>query len=103
MIQEILEAVAAGLKEQKRARRYREVSAQVTEIITQHSQQRVSRTLADAYLKATGQGSTDEDRQKFGTHIADVHIILSKDNASRIRQWTESILEEEERFIKRGR
>ena len=95
MIQLLLESLRYGL----RARRYREISAQIIEVLTRETQVRIARTLADAYLKATAQDSTDEDRKKFSAHIGQVNMIMGKDNAARIRQWTLYILEEEERYI----
>ncbi|SRR5260221_1777993 len=95
MIRIFLEALVYA----RRAQRYREISSKVTEIITRETQMRLGRSLADAYLKATGQGSSEEDRKNFATQIGNVNFIMSKENANRIREWTVAILDEEERFI----
>lgn len=95
MIRIFLEALIYA----RRAQRYREISSKVTEIITRETQVRMGRSLADAYLKATGQGSPEEDKKQFASHIGQVNFIMAKENANRIREWTSAIMEEEERFI----
>jgi hypothetical protein len=87
------------LRRWRRLRRYREISSQLIPIITADTQQRVGRATADAYLKATGQDSTPEDRLKFTAHVNQVNQVMSADNAARIRLYTYRILEQEERFI----
>lgn len=80
-----------------RAKRYRQVSALITQAITQESLERVDKTLIDAYSKATAQGAAPEDLKKFDQGLIDkVNNILSRENAVRIKQWTEAILSEEE-------
>lgn len=88
------------LRAYHRARRYREVSALITQAMTQESLERVDKTLVDAYSKATAQGAAPEDIKKFDQGLIDkVNNVLSQENAIRIRQWTEAILEQEQRIV----
>lgn len=88
------------LRSYHRARRYRQVSALITQAITHESLERVDKTLIDAYSKATAQGAAPEDIKKFDQGLIDkVNNVLSKENAIRVRQWTEAILEEEEKAL----
>jgi 16S rRNA C1402 (ribose-2'-O) methylase RsmI len=81
-----------------RAKRYREISNHIVGIITAESQHRVDKTLMDAYAKATAQGADPEEIKKFNQGLIDkVNDHMSRENAVRIRQWTEAILEEEQK------
>lgn len=83
-----------------RAQRYREISNRIVGIITKESQERVDKTLIDAYTKATAQGADPEEIKKFDQNLIDkVNSVLSKENAIRVRQWTEAIIEEEEKAL----
>ena len=83
-----------------RAKRYREISDRIVAIITEESQERVDKTLMDAYAKATAQGADPEEVKKFNQGLIDkVNNHLSKENAVRVREWTEAILAEEERAL----
>jgi len=89
------------LRHLNRARRYREISALVTGVITHESQQRVEKTLQDAYQKAIAQGAKPEDAKGFNQGLIDsINELLAAENGKRVRQWTMSILEEEERFLR---
>lgn len=88
------------LRTYHRARRYRQVSALITEAMTRESLERVDKTLVDAYSKATAQGASLEDAKKFDQSLIDkVNNVLSRENAIRVRQWTEAILAEEENAL----
>jgi hypothetical protein len=86
----------------RRAKRYREISGQIAGIITEQSQQRVDKTLTEAYTKATAQMAPPELKQHLDLNmqalIDKANDVMSKENAFRIKQWTTAILEEEERF-----
>lgn len=80
-----------------RAKRYREISDRIAEIITAESLKRVDKTLMDAYSKATAQGADPEAIKQFNQGLIDkVNQHLAKENAVRVREWTEAILAEEE-------
>jgi hypothetical protein len=82
----------------QRRRRYRRLSEIIAPVITEASQQRVDKTLTDAYSKATAQGASPEDIKNFNqTVINKANEVLAKENALRIRQWTEAILDEEQK------
>jgi len=82
-----------------RRRRYERISELITPIITAQSQQRVDRTLSEAYVKATAQGADPEEIKKFDQHLIDkINEKLSIENAKRIREWAETIIDQEERF-----
>jgi hypothetical protein len=84
----------------RRRRRYQRLSELIAPIITEASQQRVDKTLVDAYSKAVAQGATPEDLKKFNQSMIDkTNEVLAKENGFRIRQWTEAILEEENKFL----
>lgn len=84
----------------RRRRRYQRLSEVIAPTITAASQQRVDKTLTDAYSKATAQGATPEDLKAFNqTVINKANEVLAKENAVRIRQWTEAIIEEENKFL----
>lgn len=86
----------------RRVKRYRQISKQITRIITEQSQQRVDKTLTEAYMQATAQQSPPEAKQHLDMNmqalINKANDVMSKENAMRIRQWTTAILDEEERF-----
>jgi hypothetical protein len=83
-----------------RARRYREISDLIVGIITKESQERVDKTLMDAYAKATAQGADPEKIKEFNQSLIDkVNAHLAMENAVRVREWTEAILAEEERTL----
>jgi hypothetical protein len=86
----------------RRAKRYRRISEQITRIITEGSQERVDKTLTEAYVQATAQQAPPEAKQNLDRNmqalIDKANDLMSKENARRIRQWTTAILEEEERF-----
>lgn len=87
-----------GYRRAQRAKRYHEISDRIVAIITAESQHRVDKTLMDAYAKATAQGADPENIKKFDQSLIDkVNDHMAKENAVRVRQWTEAILEEEER------
>jgi len=79
-----------------RGRRYREISNRIVEAITIESQHRLDRTLVDAYARSTREGATEDDKKGFNQGaIERANDILSRENAKRVRQWTEAILDEE--------
>jgi hypothetical protein len=84
----------------RRAKRYREISDLIVGIVTKESQDRVDKTLMDAYAKATAQGADPEKITKFNQDLIDkVNQHLAKENAIRVREWTEAILAEEEKAL----
>lgn len=88
------------LRSWHRAKRYREVSALITGLLTVESLKRLDKTLMDAYSKATAQGAAPDEIKKFDQTLIDkVNAVLSRENAVRIREWTEAILAEEERAL----
>jgi hypothetical protein len=79
--------------------RYREVSRAIAAVITSASLGRVDKTLIDAYSKATAQGASPQDLKRFDQAFIDkINEALSRENALRVRQWTEAILEEESKM-----
>lgn len=94
----ILEAA----KHMGRIQRYREISKVLIPIITEQSQQRIDKTLTEAYMQATSQQAPEEAKQNLDLNmqalINKANEVMSKENALRIRQWTQAILDEEERF-----
>lgn len=86
----------------RRARRYREISQQIVPIITDQSQQRIDKTLTEAYMQATSQQAPAEAKENLNQNmqalIDKANEVMAKENAFRIKQWTVAILEEEERF-----
>ena len=88
------------LRAWRRAKRYREISDLIVGIVTKESQDRVDKTLMDAYAKATAQGADPEKITKFNQDLIDkVNQHLAKENAIRVREWTEAILAEEEKAL----
>jgi hypothetical protein len=86
------------LKFLHRHRRYREVSNLIIGIITAESQKRLDKTLSDAYTKARAQGAKEEDLKAFNQKLVDdANAFLAKENGIRVRQWTDSILDAEEK------
>lgn len=84
----------------QRLKRYQEISDKIAGIITAESQGRVDKTLMDAYSKATAQGADPEEIKRFNQGLIDkVNDHLSRENAVRVRQWTEAILAEEEKAL----
>jgi hypothetical protein len=84
----------------RRARRYREIANLITGVITHQTQERVEKTLQDAYQKSIAQGATPEDAKAFNQRLIDqINELLAKENGTRIRQWTEAILEAEEKAL----
>lgn len=84
----------------RRRRRYQRLSEIIAPTITAASQARVDKTLIDAYSKATAQGASAEDIKSFSQNVIDkANEVLAKENALRIRQWTQAIIEEENRFL----
>jgi hypothetical protein len=82
-----------------RRRRYREVSVLIIQEITRKSQERMDRSLTEAYQQGLAKGiDSDQLKQTTQKMVDAVNEVLSKENARRIRQWTESILEEEEKL-----
>lgn len=86
----------------RRAKRYREISEQIIRIITEGSQERIDKTLTEAYMQATSQQSPPEAKANLDMNmqalINKANEVMSRENAMRIRQWTTAILDEEERF-----
>lgn len=84
----------------RRLRRYRQLSEVLAPVLTRASLERVDKTLVDAYSKATAQGATPEDLAKFNQGLIDkTNEVLARENAVRIRQWTEAILAEERKHL----
>jgi len=91
------------LRHLHRARRYREISNLIAGSVTATSLERVEKTLQDAYLKSVAQGANPEDLKSFNQQLIDqVNELLAKENGVRVRQWTEAILEAEERTGRSG-
>jgi hypothetical protein len=85
------------LRHLRREKRYRQISQQITEPITQYHLRRLDKTLTDAYVESTKEGSTKEQQKAFNQLFIDkASEALARENAVRIRQWTEAILEQEE-------
>jgi hypothetical protein len=86
----------------RRAKRYREISAQIIPLITHETQRRLDVTLTEAYAKLTAEQSPPEVKQNFKLNMQALidksNEVLAKENALRVRQWSTAILEEEERF-----
>jgi hypothetical protein len=83
-----------------RVRRYREISQSILGIITSQSQARVDKTLTDLYEKSIAAGAKPEEARSFTqAKIDEIHEVLAKENAKRVRQWTEAILEAEEKAL----
>lgn len=79
-----------------RRRRYREISAQITAIITSQSQARVDRTLTDLYERSVAAGAKPDEAKAFGQQkIDEIQERLAAENALRVRQWTEALLDQE--------
>lgn len=89
-------------KHMGRIERYREISKLVIPIITEQSQERIDKTLTEAYMQATAQGAPPEAKQNLDANmqalINKANEVMAKENALRIKQWTTAILEEEERL-----
>lgn len=85
-----------------RIQRYREITKLIIPIITRESQERIDKTLTEAYMQATSQQAPPEAKQNLDANmqalINKANEVMSKENAMRIRQWTNAILDEEERF-----
>jgi hypothetical protein len=82
-----------------RRRRYREVSALIIQVLTKRSQERMDRTLTEAYEQGLAQGvNAEELKSATQKMIENVNEILAKENARRIKQWTDSILEAEDKL-----
>jgi hypothetical protein len=82
----------------RRVRRYREVSNLIMQTITEQSQLRVDKSLSEAYLKAHAAGASEEQMKGFDQKFIDlINEKLSAENAVRIRQWTNAILNEEDK------
>jgi membrane-associated HD superfamily phosphohydrolase len=80
-----------------RRRRYREVSALIISELTKRSQERLDRTLTEAYEKGLTQGVPQEELKSVTQKmIENVNEILAKENARRIHQWSMAILDAEE-------
>jgi DNA-binding GntR family transcriptional regulator len=77
--------------------RYRRIADLVTPLITHESLRRLDATLEELRAKAL---ASSKDAQELNQHfhqgiIDKVNEILSVENAWRIRQWTQKILDEE--------
>ena len=82
-----------------RRRGYREVSALIIQELTKRSQERMDRTLTEAYEQGLAQGvNAEELKSATQKMIENVNEILAKENARRIKQWTDSILEAEDKL-----
>lgn len=85
-----------------RIQRYREITKLIIPIITEQSQERVDKTLTEAYMQATSQQAPPEAKENLNANmqalIDKANEVMAKENAFRIRQWTNAILDEEERF-----
>lgn len=85
-----------------RIQRYREITKLIIPIITQQSQERVDKTLTEAYMQATSQQAPPEAKENLNANmqalIDKANEVMAKENAFRIKQWTTAILDEEERF-----
>jgi hypothetical protein len=81
--------------------RYRRLSDLIAPIITAESQRRLDATLSDLRAKAVAASQTQQDLQRHFSqaHIDKANELLAAENAWRIRQWTEKILDEEKSFI----
>jgi hypothetical protein len=85
------------LRHLRREKRYRQISKEVTEAITEYNLRRLDKTLTEAYVESTKEGSTKEQQKAFNQLFIDkASEALARENAVRIRQWTEAILEQEE-------
>jgi hypothetical protein len=77
-------------------RRYRQVSDLVTNVLTLEAQRRLQATMEDAYSKAIAAGATQEQISgSLGAMGDKAHAYAAVENAKRIGQWTEAILETE--------
>jgi hypothetical protein len=81
-----------------RRRRYQIVSELLIPIITKETQARLDKTLTDAYEKSLAQGASPEEARGFSQDLVNkVNELLARENGLRVRQWTEAILDMEEK------
>lgn len=81
--------------------RYRRIAELITPILTAESQRRLDVTMQDGYSKALAAGATQEAINQASAAMGErAHAFASVENAKRIRQWTEAILEAEEAWAK---
>jgi hypothetical protein len=82
-------------------RRYRRIADLITPVLTLESQRRLDATMQDAYSKAMAGGATQEALNQASAAMGErAHSFASRENAKRIRQWTEEILATEEAWAK---
>ena len=89
------------LAQARRRKRYERYAELLAPIITAESQRRLDATLSDARSKAIATGKTPEEvAGQFGQAVIDrANDLLSRENAVRIRQWTEAILDAENKSL----
>lgn len=82
-------------------RRYRRIAELITPVLTLESQRRFDATMQDAYSKAMAGGASQEEINQASAAMGErAHAYASRENAKRIRQWTEEILAAEEAWAR---
>jgi hypothetical protein len=82
-------------------RRYWRIAALITPVLTIESQRRLDLTMQEGYAKAVASGASQEEINQVSAAMGErAHAFASRENAKRIRQWTEEILAAEEAWAK---